>query len=210
MTSSLKLSNCDSIGMITNISNLGMNYVNYKTSIVQKYHVQLLGWPSDIPFVNPHHLTTIAAAKSLQNALTVSTCKWVAMSKRQQREHAITLAADVKSGQVVGKKRKVRSDKGKKRGKQATDNDDDDDDKESNNNSDENEQPVPANLKKQKASAGRAKPKRAATKSDAANASCKSKTSATKKAKRITKRLPPSASALKSKEFIDSEDDSDD
>ena len=66
--------------MITNIPNLGMNYVNYNTSIVLKYHVQLIGWPSEIPFINPHQLTTIAA-KSLLDSLTVSTCKWVILSK---------------------------------------------------------------------------------------------------------------------------------
>jgi hypothetical protein len=199
--------------MITNIPNLGMNYVNYKTSIVQKYHTQLLGWPSEIPFVNPHQLTSTAAAKSLLNALTVSTCKWVAMSKRQQREHAVMLAADVEGGRVVGKKRKVRSDKGKRRGKQGADDVDDEDDdveeddEEGNNNSDENEQPMPA--KKQKSSASRMKPKLTARRSDAATTSSKSKASAAKKAKRVTKRLPPAAS--KSKEFIDSdsEDDSD-
>ena len=77
------LSVCNSTGMITNIPNLGMNFVNYKTSIVQKYHVQLLGWPSAIPFINPHQLTAVAPARSLLKALTVSICKWVAMSKRQ-------------------------------------------------------------------------------------------------------------------------------
>ena len=109
--------------MIINIPNVGMNYVNYKTSIVQKYHVQLLGWPSNIPFINPHQLTTIAAARTLLNALTVSTCKWVAMSKRQRQEHAATLAADVEGGQVVGKKQKVRSDKGKKHKRTLVDSD---------------------------------------------------------------------------------------
>ena len=67
--------------MITNVPNIGMNYVNYKTATIEKYHVQLVGWPSDILFVNPHQLMTSAVAKSLPNSLTVSTCKWVIMSK---------------------------------------------------------------------------------------------------------------------------------
>ena len=110
--------------MITNIPNLGMNYVNYKTSIILKYHVQLVGWPSEIPFINPHQLTTIITAKSLLDSLTVSMCKWVILSKQQQKDYAAALAASAEGGQVVGRKRKVRLDKGRKCGKLA-DNDND-------------------------------------------------------------------------------------
>jgi hypothetical protein len=166
-----------------------MNYVNYKISIVQKYHVRLVGWPSDIPFVNPHQLTTIAAAKSLQNSLTVSTCKWVVMSKRQQKEHAATLVADAEGGQEVGRKRKVRSDKGKKRGKQADENINGEDE-EANDNTDEDE---PTNVKRQKPTASKT--------------TRKPKASAAQKSKRVAKILPPTAP--KSAEFISSEDDSD-
>lgn len=201
--------------MITNIPNLGMNYLNYKTSIVQKYHVQLLGWPSDIPFVNPHQLTTIAAARSLQNSLTVSTCKWVVMSKRQQNEHTVIMAADVERGRAVGRKRKVRSDKGKKRGKQPADDNDEDDDserdeqqEEANDNSDENDSERPTPAKKQKSSASRRKKRLHTRKADAATSSSRSKASTAKKAKSIAKKLPPVAS--KSKEFIDTEEDDSD
>jgi hypothetical protein len=189
--------------MIINIPNVGMNYVNYKTSIVQKYHVQLLGWPSDIPFINPHQLTTIAAARTLLNALTVSTCKWVAMSKRQRQEHSATLAADVEGGQAVGKKRKVRSDKGKKRKRTPVDSDNDDSSEEEDETNDENEQPTPA--KKRKSAASTKRPKGPAIRSKAATTS---KASASKKARRVTGILPPTAP--KSNEFIDTDDDFDD
>ena len=213
MNSSSSLSNHNSTGMITNIPNLGMNYVNYKTAIVHKYHVQLLGWPSNLPFVNPHQLTTSAAASTLQNALTVSTCKWVVMSKRQRQEHTAALAADLQGGQV-GKKRKPRSDKGKKRKHAlpiADDNDDDDtgeneEEEDATDDDDENERPTPA--KKQKLAASSKKPKGPANKSKAGTASSKSKAAAAKKAKRAVRTLPPAA--LKSKEIIDTEDDSDD
>jgi hypothetical protein len=65
--------------MITNIPNLGMNYINYATSIQQKYRVELLGWPTNIPFANPHHITVVAVARKLQHTLSVTTCKWVVM-----------------------------------------------------------------------------------------------------------------------------------
>ena len=101
------------IGMITNIANIGMNYVNYKTTIVQKHHVQLLGWPS-MPFVNPHLITTVATISSLHHALTVATCKWVVLTKRQQKEHAAAMAKEFKDGPAVNRKCKVQADKGKK------------------------------------------------------------------------------------------------
>ena len=189
--------NCISTGMITNIPNLGMNYINYKTSIVQKYHVQLVGWPSDIPFANPHQLTTIAAAKSLQSALAVSTCKWVVLSKRQKKEHAEALAASAEGGQVVGRKRKVRSDKGRKRGKLSV-LEDENDDGEDGSNDDQDEKDRPSTAKKQKSSASRKKPIPTAKKSKVA-------TSSSKNANRITKKLPPAV--LKSKEYVDSDDD---
>ena len=66
--------------MITKIPNLGMNYLNNATSIQQKHHVKLLGWPESIPFANPHHITVIAVARKLQHALSVATCKWVVMT----------------------------------------------------------------------------------------------------------------------------------
>lgn len=184
--------------MITSIPNLGMNYVNYKTSIVQKYHVQLVGWPSDIPFANPHQLTTIATAKSLQSALAVSTCKWVVLSKRQQKEHADALEASAEGGQVVGRKRKIRSDKGKRRGK-LPDDEDENGNGESNDEQDENDRPSPGKKQKsQKSSASRKKRIPTARKSNVA-------TTSSKNANRLTKKLPPAV--LKSKEIIDSDDD---
>ena len=99
--------------MITNIANIGMNYTNYKTTIIQKHHVQLLGWPS-IPFVNPHMIMTVATINSLHHALTIATCKWVVLMKHQQKEHTATMAKDFEDNPVVGKKHKVQTDKGKK------------------------------------------------------------------------------------------------
>ena len=145
---------------------------------------------------------TIAAAKSLLDSLTVSMCKWVILSKQQQKDHAATLAASAEGGQVVGRKRKVRLDKGRKHGKLA-DNDNDVNGKsdELNDDSDENEQPTLA--KKKKLSASRKKHIASAKKSDATTTFSKS----AKKSKGVAKNLPPAA--LKSKEFIDTEDDSD-
>jgi hypothetical protein len=171
--------------MITNIPNLGMNYVNYATSIQQKHHVELLGWPDSIPFANPHHITVVAVARMLQCALTVATCKLVVMSTRRVKEHLAALALANDGGDTVGKKRKERSDKGKKRKRAANDEEEGDSD------DDEHNVPPPAKKRSHK------KPN---TQSKAA--------SAAKKAQRIANTLPPTAP--KSKEFIDTEDDESD
>jgi len=135
------------------------------------------------------------------------------MSKRQWQEHAAVLAADHEGGQA-GKKRKPCSDKGKKCKHAlptANDNDDDntgdnEEEEDANDDDDENfERPTPA--KKQKLAASSKKPKGPANKSKAGTTSSKSKTAAAKKAKCVARILPPAA--LKSKEIIDTEDDSD-
>jgi hypothetical protein len=92
-----------------------MNYMNYETAIVEKYKVELVGWPPHIPFANPSTLGTMDAVRSLRSALQVGECKWVAQTLRQQAAHADKLKALRESGQIIGKKRKERSDKGKKR-----------------------------------------------------------------------------------------------
>jgi hypothetical protein len=176
--------------MITNIPNLGMNYVNYATSIQQKHHIELLGWPESIPFANPHHITVVAVARMLQHALTVATCKWVVMSTRRVKEHSAALALAIDGGDTVtGKKRKERSDKGKKWKHAANAAAEDEED------SDDDEHDVPPPAKKRTH-------KKANTQSKAASAS------AAKKAQRIANTLPPTAP--KSKEVIDTEDDESD
>jgi hypothetical protein len=177
--------------MITNIPNLGMNYVNYATSIQQKHHVELLGWPESILFANPHHITVVAVARMLQHALTVATCKWVVMSTRRVKEHSAVLAAlTIDGGDTVGKKRKQRSDKGKKRKRAANAAAEDEEDGEEDDDGDD-DVPPPAKRRSHKK----------------ANIQAKA-ASAAKKAQHIANTLPPTAP--KSKEFLDTEDDESD
>ena len=91
-----------------------MNYVNYDIAIVEKHKVELVGWPTRIPFANPSAIGTIGDIRTLRGALTAGECKWIVQSKRQQGVHAAMLKTKRDSGVVVGK-RKQRSDKGKKR-----------------------------------------------------------------------------------------------
>ena len=202
--------------MITNNVNLGMNYINYRTSIVQKHHVELLGWPVDIPFLNPHQITSVAIARKLQQALALGTCKWVAMTRQRRKDHAAALDLDLAGGKTVAKKRKPRSDKGKKRKRLAAAAEDEGEEEESDDEDEEGDQgdegeddaPLPAKKRKSAVATTTKTCNGPTSKSKAGTASKAKATSAATKAKRIAKTLPPTAA--KSKEFLVSEDDDSD
>jgi hypothetical protein len=92
-----------------------MNYINYDTCIVIKYNVRLAGWPSTIKFGNPSTIGTVDDIRTLRTALQVGSCKWIILTGRQQAAHLKSVEALKEAGTVVGKKRKVRCDKGRKR-----------------------------------------------------------------------------------------------
>jgi hypothetical protein len=182
-----------STGMITNIPNLGMNYLNYPIAIQQKHHVELLGWPQNIPFANPHHITVVAVARKLQHALSVATCKWVVMTTRRVKEHAEELALAVDGGDTVSRKRKQRSDKGTKRKRMVAVDEE----------SEADEEVAPPAKKKSGTTKKRSSLSKAATSAKKSKANKTAKT-----ARRIAGTLPPAAQ--KSKEFISSDEDESD
>jgi len=194
-----------------------MNYINYHMSIVQKHHIKLLGWPVDIPFVNPHQITSIAMARKLQQALALGTCKWVAMTRQQWKDHAAVLELDIEGGKTVGKKRKSRSDKGNKWKRLAaaaeeegeedkTNNDDEEGDHQDEGEDDDT--PLPTKKKKSAMATNIKTCNGPANKLKAGTARKAKAASTAAKAKHIAKTLPPATA--KSKEFLDSEDDDSD
>lgn len=97
-------------GEITGRSEIAMNYQNYETAIVSCYQVHLIGWPSHIPFANPSTVKT-EHLQRLYNALQSFECGWQKMSRDEIAGHNARF--DV--AEAPGRKRKERSDKGKKR-----------------------------------------------------------------------------------------------
>jgi len=63
------------------MKNITVNYVNYETAIVEKYKVELLGWPSKIKFANPSAIGTVDEICMLCDALKAGECKWVVQTK---------------------------------------------------------------------------------------------------------------------------------
>lgn len=172
-----------------------MCYVKYDQNIVTKHKVELVGWPAPIKFANPSEIGNVDDIRKLRQALMVGECKWIVQSRGQQAAYAEKVARKVAAGEQVPKKRKQRSDKGKRRGSKggkntsgqgdkrarkhtgAGETEESEDDSEKDNNGEESRQPP---KKKQKVGAAAKK--------------------------RIQKKLPP---APKSKAFIvDSDDDS--
>ncbi|KAH7904945.1 hypothetical protein BJ138DRAFT_1234068 [Hygrophoropsis aurantiaca] len=98
---------------------ISMNYENYEKNIMQKYRVQLIGWPTDIPFVSPSKINTITEARKLRDALKDGTCHWAPMSAKEVEAHTKSIETRLAEGVKVGKPRAPRADKGRARGKRA-------------------------------------------------------------------------------------------
>ena len=108
-------------GKILSLKNVIMSYRHYDLDIIVKHKVMLVGWPPGFPITNPSSISTIDQIKSLRDALKVSDCHWVKMTKRQQEVHAREVKTRQAAGELaVVKTRKERSDKGKKKQKTAT------------------------------------------------------------------------------------------
>jgi hypothetical protein len=99
-----------------------MNYANYDRSIIQKYKVKLVGWPTCIPFGSPHNICTVDEVSALRHLLKDKTCHWTLMTDQEVTQHMRSTILREADLAVQIRKRKVRSDKGKRRGKTAAKN----------------------------------------------------------------------------------------
>lgn len=88
-----------------------MNYVNYNSSIVLRLGVQIVGWIG--PIQNPKEIDDEDLLRSLRDNWTTGECRWEALTP-EERANLVTQA---KAGNIVKKPRKIRADKGTKRGK---------------------------------------------------------------------------------------------
>ena len=168
-----------------------MNYVNYEIAIKYKHHVELIGWPTSIPFANPSKIGTVGPLKNLRDALKVGTCIWKQMSVANNAKLKLKVASMQESGKTIGTGRRQQSDAGVKCKSKASKNvstdveDSDDDDNSAS-----------------KCPSKRAKPtttKRTKTTSKGKGKALSKVLTSTQKKRTIAKQLPP---VLKSKEFI--------
>ena len=92
-----------------------MNYNNYDVSVVLKYKIRLVGWPLD-KFASPYNFNTVDKLRDLRDALRCGSCFWMRLSSRELTRHAKEMKERTAAGEVIGTKRKERSDKGSKKG----------------------------------------------------------------------------------------------
>jgi hypothetical protein len=157
-------------------SNAAMNYPNYEHQIMQKHQVKLVGFTFH-EFISPFNINTVNDLRILRDALRCGSCCWIRMTKGEVARHSTDLSAREAGGDIVGKKRKDRSDKGMARGPRRKGGLDDDE---------EDDQNAAGPSKRQRVSAKASKGK---------------KSQKFKKSKTAQSLLPPS------KEFISSDDD---
>ncbi|KIN96911.1 hypothetical protein M404DRAFT_161846 [Pisolithus tinctorius Marx 270] len=99
-------------GQATNKRNIVMNYLNYEHSIILAYGVKLVGWPTDVKFVNPSSIGIISEVIRLRDALRSGTCFWKKLSKRERQEFSAQWESRVIAGEAVLKSHKKRADAG--------------------------------------------------------------------------------------------------
>ena len=91
-----------------------MNYPNYDSKVIERYQTKLVGWTFS-EFKSPFDIHTIDDVRVLLEALQCGKCYWVRMSKTDMNHHRAEIIKRKAAGEIVGKPRQPRSDKGTKR-----------------------------------------------------------------------------------------------
>ncbi|KAG1791817.1 uncharacterized protein HD556DRAFT_1432770 [Suillus plorans] len=93
-----------------------MHWAHYWRNVVQRYLVVIEGWPENIPFVN---LSTVSSAlpdlEMLLNKWETGEIHWRDLEEDEYEKLRQEHCEKVSSGEVIEKRRRTRSDKGKKR-----------------------------------------------------------------------------------------------
>ncbi|KAG1794347.1 uncharacterized protein HD556DRAFT_1236853 [Suillus plorans] len=104
---------------VTGKKDIGMNYHNYETAIVETYGIRLVGWPHGVNFISPSNIGTVGDIRKLRDALKARTCYWTVLSPAEIKAHTAELEARCSAGDVIRKPRKKRSDAGVPRKRKA-------------------------------------------------------------------------------------------
>jgi len=91
-----------------------MNYPNYDAKVVERYQTKLIGWTYH-EFKSPFDIHAVDDVRNLLEALQCGRCCWVRMTKSEVSRHKDEVNKRRAAGEIVGKARQPRSDKGTKR-----------------------------------------------------------------------------------------------
>jgi len=87
-----------------------MNYINYESSIVEKFGIALIGWPVNGKVQNPGDLGPDEGLV-LRNALERMECKWIILTEKEQEARKIQNAQREKDGEQIYAPQKKRPKK---------------------------------------------------------------------------------------------------
>ena len=92
-----------------------MNYDNYDEKVVQRLKVKLVSWPFE-KIISQAKLYTVGELRTLRDTLQSRACCWVRLSNQELKVLSNKTVMRRERGEVIGKTRKERSDKGVKTG----------------------------------------------------------------------------------------------
>jgi hypothetical protein len=153
----MSLTSCR-VEFATKTNRVAMNYTNYETAIVERLKVKLVGWTYH-HLVSPSEIGTVDEIRTLRDALKTGACKWIRLSKRELAGHVEEMSKRRDGGEIIGKKRKVRSDKGKNRKRKGDKHREDDENSDEGSGTRGESSMAGPSKKKQKRAVPRLKPK---------------------------------------------------
>ena len=91
-----------------------MSWQHYLQNIQLALRVKLIGWPSNIPFINPSRLGTVDRIRRIRDGVRKKEIHWVLLSEDEIHDVEEEVARGIADG-TLSKTRRQRSDAGKKR-----------------------------------------------------------------------------------------------
>lgn len=96
-----------------------MQYKNYNIEMREKLKVQLVRWPTDLPIKHPKHFTSMDDLRKICVAFRTGTAYWAPLTTAERKQVQRDITGRKERGEPDKAPHAERSDKGKKRGKQA-------------------------------------------------------------------------------------------
>jgi hypothetical protein len=112
--STLRVSHKTLTAKITGNPKVKMSYVNFHDDIIERYHINIVGWLPTLRFVNTSSMSdSLPPLQGLCNALKNGTCKFVRLSAVEVKAQRAQIEKDRATGKVPPRKtRKQRKDAG--------------------------------------------------------------------------------------------------
>ena len=109
------------VGEISGEPSAKMEWANFFRNVVQRYRVNIEGWPEKIPFDNLSNVSSaLPDLEMLLRSWESGATYWKTLSEDEYEDIHHKRDEKILSGELTEHRRRTRSDKGKKRKRQAT------------------------------------------------------------------------------------------